>query len=300
MSLTDYTLQSMLQGPFGAVAYTSPTDTYLALSQTTPTQAKGTSGAPWNFTEPSAQTTLTTALVSGTAYTSLAVEALDQAVASGDSIVLTSGANTQTFVTSAAAAVGATSLAVTSLAANFAYPVGTLVQDSTTAPAYARVAMVNNTTNWAPAGTQPASGFATENGVAESFPASTGAWGTVTYGGVFDAPGGGNLLGYVLLRASSGTLSTATGTSSVTSLATTALTIAVASGATVRLTSGVNTQEFTTSAAAAVGATSIAVVSQVPDYNFPVGSEVLVPNPLTIAASTTPSFAAGALFFVAQ
>lgn len=71
--------------------------------------------------------TLSAALVSGTAYTALTVTPLTTAIASGANVVLVSGANTQTFVASAAAAVGATSIAVTSLAANFAYPVGTIV-----------------------------------------------------------------------------------------------------------------------------------------------------------------------------
>ena len=75
----------------------------------------------------STYTTLTTALTSGNAYTSLAVAALPDAVPSGASVVLTSGANTQTYTLSAAAAVGATTLSVTSLTANFAYPVGTTV-----------------------------------------------------------------------------------------------------------------------------------------------------------------------------
>ncbi|MHB8313031.1 MAG: phage tail fiber protein [Candidatus Dormibacteria bacterium] len=291
--LTNKAAQDLLAQIFGGVAYTLPTDVYLALSQTTPTRAVG-SGAPWNFTEPGASAELTTALTSGTAYTSLAVSALSQAVASGDSILLTSGANTQTYVTSAAAAVGATALTVTSLAANFRYPVGTTVQDTTTAPGYSRLLVANNTTNFVAAGTQPTEGgYAIDNGAALTMAASTGSWGTNTYMGFFDALGGGNLLSFDELRASSGTISTATGTSPVTALAVTALTIAVASGATVRLLSGSDTQEFTTSAAAAVGATSIAVVSESPVISFPVGAYVLVPNPVTIAASTTPSFAAG-------
>ena len=75
--------------------------------------------------------TLTTALVSGTSYTSLAVTPLVTGITSGANVVLQSGSSTQTFVTSASAAVGATSLAVTSLAANAAYPIGTLVDAAT-------------------------------------------------------------------------------------------------------------------------------------------------------------------------
>ncbi len=297
MPLTNLADQDALQAFLGGAAYAPPTDLYLAFSQTAPTKAKGVS-TPWNFTEPAAQSQLTTALTSGTAYTTLAVQALDQAVASGDSILLTSGANTQTYVASASAAVGATSISVTSQNANFSYPIGTTVQDTTTAPAYARVQVVNNGTNWVAASSQPATGWAASNGTAMSFAQSTGSWGTETYYGIFDAAGGGNLLIFDELRAETGTVATATGTSPITSIATTALTIAVASGATVNLVSGGNLQQFTTSAVANVGATSISVVSQAPDFNFPIGAVVYAPNPLAIAASTTPSFAAGAILFV--
>ena len=298
MPLTNLADQDALQPFLGGVNYSAPANVYLAFSQTTPSKVKGTTGAPWSFTEPAAQAQLTSALTSGTAYTTLAVSALDQAVASGDSILLTSGANTQTYVASAAAAAGATSISVTSLAANFSYPIGTVVQDTTTAPGYGRVAVPNNTTNWVAAASQPATGWAAANGAALSFAQSTGAWGTETYYGVFDAAGGGNLILFDKLVAETGTVATATGTSPITSIATTALTIAVASGATVNLVSAGNLQQFTTSAAAAVGATVIDVISQAPDFDFPVGALVYAPNPLTIAASTTPSFAAGAILFV--
>ncbi len=78
-----------------------------------------------------AQSTLSTALVSGTAYTSLSIVALTVAVNSGDLIQVSSGSTTQTFIASAAAAVGATSIAVVSLVANFSYPVGSVVFDRT-------------------------------------------------------------------------------------------------------------------------------------------------------------------------
>jgi hypothetical protein len=300
MPLTDYLLQAQLAQWFGDVAPAVPATVYVALSQTTPTQAKGTSAPFWNFVEPSAQATLTTALVSGTAYTSLAVTALGTAVASGDSILLTSGANTQTFTASAAAAVGATAISVTSLAANFAYPVGTLVQDATTAPGYARVAVTNNTTNWVAPGTTPAFGGAMDNGTAVTFPTSTGSWGTVTEFGVYDAIGGGNLLGFGSLTAQTATIATATGTAAITSLSTTALTVAVSAGASVLVVSGANSQVFVASAAAAVGATSIAIDSAIPVISFPVGSTVTVPEPQTVAASATLSFGVAALSIAQQ
>lgn len=74
--------------------------------------------------------TLATALVSGTAYTSLSVTALVGPINVGDSVILTSGTDTQTFTASAAAAAGATTIDVDSLAANFSYPVGTAVTNT--------------------------------------------------------------------------------------------------------------------------------------------------------------------------
>ena len=54
---------------------------------------------------------------------------------------------------------------------------------------YARVAITNNSTNF-PA----ASGGQKQNGAVIAFPTATGAWGTVTHVGLFDAASGGNLL----------------------------------------------------------------------------------------------------------
>lgn len=56
-----------------------------------------------------------------------------------------------------------------------------------TAPAYARVALTNNTTNW-PAG-NPKS-----NGTAITFPTATGDWPRAFAWGIFDASTAGNLL----------------------------------------------------------------------------------------------------------
>ena len=73
--------------------------------------------------------TLTTALTAGeTTVTSLAVTALTKPFASGDNVVLTNATGgTQTFVASAAAAVGATTISVTSVTSTLAYPVGSSV-----------------------------------------------------------------------------------------------------------------------------------------------------------------------------
>ncbi len=71
------------------------------------------------------KTQLTSALVSGTAYTTLAVESLPVAVVAGQQLVLNlNGSPTQTVTLSVAAAMGATSVSVTSFTANASYGVG--------------------------------------------------------------------------------------------------------------------------------------------------------------------------------
>jgi uncharacterized phage protein gp47/JayE len=74
--------------------------------------------------------TLTSALSSGTAYTTLNVSQLPQAVSPGDSIVINpGGASSQVFTASSGAAAGATQIGVSSLTANANYAIGTSVQD---------------------------------------------------------------------------------------------------------------------------------------------------------------------------
>ena len=89
-------------------------------------------------------------------------------------------------------------------ASAYSAPANIYVGLSTTAPAddgtnitepaggagYARVAVVNNLTNWPAA----ASGLK-ENGVAIAFPQATGSWGTVTHFFCADAAVAGNILG---------------------------------------------------------------------------------------------------------
>ena len=72
--------------------------------------------------------TLAAGLTSGTSSgTSLAVTPLALAVASGQSVVVGSGASSQTFTTTAPSAVGATTISVVSQSANATYGVGTIV-----------------------------------------------------------------------------------------------------------------------------------------------------------------------------
>lgn len=105
--------------PFGAAVVLNPNNTYSVFGSTS--------------------TTLTTALVSATAYTTLAVAALTGPVLEGDSVVI--GANGQTVVASATAAIGATAIAVVSFTANAAYAVGAAVDASNTFEQFAGVAV---------------------------------------------------------------------------------------------------------------------------------------------------------------
>lgn len=81
------------------------------------------------ITNNSGSSTLTTALTSGqTGVTSLAVAALPAAIPSGTSLQIGFGSGqTQTVITSASAAQGATSITVTSFTSNAAYAIGTAV-----------------------------------------------------------------------------------------------------------------------------------------------------------------------------
>ena len=119
----------------GTAVAAVPYDQYLYITASTSTVTVAVTDATTGVTS---NATLTTALVSGTAYTSLSVTALTTAIASGADVILQSGTNNQTFVASAAVAAGATSIPVDSLAANFAYPVGTLI-DPATGPTVATI-----------------------------------------------------------------------------------------------------------------------------------------------------------------
>ena len=73
---------------------------------------------------------------------------------------------------------------------------------------YTRVAITNDTTNWAATAAEPTiagangSGYTVQNNIAVTFPQSTGPWGggnNITNLGVWDALTGGNLLVYAAL-----------------------------------------------------------------------------------------------------
>lgn len=78
-----------------------------------------------NLTVAIGTTTLTSALVNGNPYTTLAITATGAHLIVGDVLQLTNGANTQQVTVAAPAASGATSVTVTSFNANFSYPITT-------------------------------------------------------------------------------------------------------------------------------------------------------------------------------
>lgn len=86
-------------------------------------------------------TKLTSALVSGSTYTSLSVQSLSQAADAGDTFTIGTGGTTQVVTLSAAAANGATTLSVNSFTANANYATGnpgTQVNGTVIATGYAK------------------------------------------------------------------------------------------------------------------------------------------------------------------
>jgi len=187
--------------------------------------------------------TLGSGLTSGVAVTSLTVGAISGgAIDAGDSIVVTSGSNTQTFTTTRGTDVGGTTITVSSQNANFSYPVGSTVTDSQGIH-YAQLTLTN-------AGTLEASDIKFES----------------------PSPGCQNSSpGQVNATLSSGL----TGGVAITSLPVSALTVAVRSGDVITVSDGTNTDSFTASAAAGIGATSIPVTSHAPVNSYISGNNVI-------------------------
>lgn len=111
-------------------------------------QSLGWNGASWAIAGQLTQTaTLSTATgAAGTSVASLATTALTVAVTAGESITVTSGANSQTFVASAAVAIGGTAIPVVPQDANFLYPIGSVVNVVPITNAALKVTYVNATT----------------------------------------------------------------------------------------------------------------------------------------------------------
>ncbi len=82
-------------------------------------------------TDAQSTTTLAAALVDAQAYTALDVVALTVAIETGATVTIGTGGTTQQVVTSAAAAIGATTIAVDQFYANAAYAIGVAVASNT-------------------------------------------------------------------------------------------------------------------------------------------------------------------------
>jgi hypothetical protein len=243
--------------------------------------------------------TLSSALTTSGPITLLAVTALGKAVTSGDSIVLTSGANTQTFVASANALVGATSIAVNSQIPNFAYPTSSTVLDvgpglcaASGAEFYVQqvngITLSSALTNGSATTSLPTVALSQVVASGDSIVLTSGA-NTQTFVASAAAAAGATSILVTSQNAnfSYPTTSTVTDTgipihlssalstgAPITALPIASLTEAVTSGDSIVLTSGTNTQTFVASANALVGATSISVTSQTPNFAYPTTSTV--------------------------
>jgi hypothetical protein len=229
----------------------------------------------------SVNATLNGALTSGVAATTLTVTPLEGTVTTGDSIALSYGSKTQIFVASAGASGGATLISVTSQIANFSYPIGTTVTDTSSN------ANVNNTNCFDAKTTVPGTAGATKGTDLNFNPVAGNPFCATTLIYVQETTGG---LSYCWLgkgsspQAANGActapisvnIRTALTTgAAITSLPVTALNGNVSSGDSIVVSSGSSTQTFTASAAAFFGATAIAVNSATPNFAYPITSTVI-------------------------
>jgi hypothetical protein len=232
------------------------------------------------FWASSVNATLNGALTNTVAVTTLTVTALEGNVTSGDQIVVSYGTHSQIFTANAAAAGGATTISVTSLAANFSYPVGATVTDTSSN------ANVNNTNCYDVKTTVAGTVGATKGTDLNFNPPAGNPFCAATLVFVQETTGG---LNYCWLgkgsspEAANGqcnapisvTLSSALSIAGpINALPVNALNGNVASGDSIVVTSGANTQTFTATAAAYFGATSIAVTSATPNFAYPITSTV--------------------------
>lgn len=206
--------------------------------------------------------TLSTALVSGNAVTALVLTNLPGTITSGDSLTVTSGANTQTFVANGttAGSAGTISVPVVSQNANFSYPTTSTVRDTSSAATNANTDCYDQKT--------------TVGGTAGA------TFGTsLNFNPLWGNPLCGTLLFYVQEISQPVAPSSALSTGGpITSIPVTALGSAVASGDPIIVTSGAHTQTFTASGSAALGATAIPVTSATPNFAYPTSSTVLDPS----------------------
>ena len=233
------------------------------------------------FWASSVNATLNAALATSPATTSLAVTSLEGTITSGDSLVLNYGTHTQTFVANGTTSGGATTIPVSSQLANFAYPLGTILTDTSSNTS------VNNTNCFDTKTTVAGTAGATKGTDLNFNPVTGNPFCDATLIFVQETTGG---LNYCWLgkgsspEAASGQctapISATIGSllsiaAPITSLPVSALNGNVASGDAILVTSGTHTQTFTASAAAGFGATAIPVTSVTPNFAYPVTSTVV-------------------------
>lgn len=212
-------------------------------------------------------TTLSTALTSGTATTTLSVAALSLPVTSGDALELISGKHTATLAAGAAASVGATSITVSSFTPTFSFPVGTEVVDTAAASCIAGAGQDTTSGAFTGSGTlcnglQVALFKSASTSNATPAVGDTCVWGctaSTTWG------------------ATNATLTNSLSTGTASSLAVTSLTANVSAGDTLVVSSGTHSQTFTVgSGGATAGASAtIPIVTTSVTYAFPASSTVV-------------------------
>jgi len=242
---------------------------------------------------------LTSALVSGTTYTSFSVAPLSVALPAGSIIVLGTGATPQSAIVSSNAAVNATTLAVSSFTANAAYPIGTALTSTATTLATtltSGVPVTSIVTSPLPTTLSVGASIVISNGTSTQFAtlsvfAATGAT-TVSINSITPTV---TFAAGSSVSASVPTLTVAVPASATTTLTVTPIPIAMATGSTVVISNGTTTQIATMSAAATVNATTITVTSVTPTVVYPIGSTVTFGQAAFIQAASLGTGSAGSL-----
>ena len=221
---------------------------------------------PWVFGGPGQGTMLTTGLTSGNTYTTLAVQALPVAITAGRDVILGFGTGaTQRVTVPSGAAAGATSITVSSFTANATYAAKTGV--------YIGYAQSQATTSSWSVPSAPYQGYASHverNQFYRCRRISAGGFATDLY---IEHNAWMHNCGSTLAKAPSTLTTGLTSGATVTSLAVTALTSAALAGDVFQVGVGDTTQEFTVSADAAAGATSVSVNSVAANATYAIGTK---------------------------
>jgi hypothetical protein len=242
---------------------------------------------------------LTTGLTNGqTGITSLTVSALEGNIASGDHLLVTYGSSSQTFVANGATAGGSTTIAVNSATASAAFPAGAVLTDTDSNAGSTNLNCYDTkTTTGATVGATSGTDLnfntiSSSNSLCAKaliyVQETTGGTNYCWLGKTYTSGGAGMCVAPVSV-----TLSSALSTGgAITALPVAALNGNVKSGDSVIVTSGSNTQTFTASANAYIGATSIAVTSATPNFAYPITSTVTNSTALsTLNSDTTDTIA---------